>query len=473
MMRRRSIRRNPQAPEQPRTGLARIPSGVYWTVLALVVLAMVLGYDRREQRDAQKRITHAHYLEEHEHYGDAIAEYKQALENKRLNLKTKAEVALALGNLYYDHLEDYDRASSYYVRAKHLSPKVVRQPSVQERMKLAKERSTGKLVPDEGTTQTIIDRVELIRQPDADKRGPVVARLRGEEIHAGEIQRALQAQPNWQEIAQKANDESLVNFVQEYLNRALVYRAAVDQGLQRAPDVSQRLYDYQKTLLSERYLSDAREKATQVSDKEIVDYYTKNHDQYSRPARISLAMIKTDTPEKAQKALEKLRQGTSFQEVAASDSMDTATVQTHGVIGTISEADPFIPGVGRVPEIFEKLLTMQPNQVTAVTKLQNAYYIFKILGRTARQERVLDEVRPEIVKLLRAQKLSAATEGLNSTLHKNYEAQIEREGLSHFWQFAGQSTRDQHEQSTTSTAAQTSSTSPTSSSKERSALQSR
>lgn len=451
-MRRRLRKRTTENNQpQPPSWLSRVPTGLIWTILALVVLVMVLSYDRREQHEAKEHIANAQQWVKEEHYGQAIAEYKKALENKRLNNKAKGEVALALGNLYYDHFENYDEAYSYYVRAKRLAPKVVRDAATQERIKIAQERKTGRtVIGDEGTTQTVIDRVELIRQPATDLHGPVIARIKGQEIHAGELQRTLQSQPNWQETVLKANDVKLAELVQDYLNRSLLYRAAIDEGFQRNPDVTQKLFDYQKTLISERYLSDAREKALQVSDKEVADYYQKHLSTYCQPARISLAMIKTDTAEKAQKVLEKLRDGAVFGDVATSESIDKASARTHGTVGTISEKDPFVPGIGRIPEVLGELLKMEPPQITGVTQIGNAYYIFKILNKIPRSERTMEELRPEIEQLVRAEKSNSVTSGLYGNLSKQYNAQIDREGLSHFWEFAGRSLHANDESSSAS-----------------------
>jgi parvulin-like peptidyl-prolyl isomerase len=107
--------------------------------------------------------------------------------------------------------------------------------------------------------------------------------------------------------------------------------------------VTQRLYDYQRNLVAERYLQDLRQQARVVSNEQVERYYKDHLQDFTRPGEASIAMIKTTDKAKAEEALAKLRQGIPFVDVATSYSVDQASAKAQGIVGYISERDNNIP----------------------------------------------------------------------------------------------------------------------------------
>jgi tetratricopeptide (TPR) repeat protein len=430
----------------------RIPHGVYWTVLALVVLGLVFGYDKHVQRTALDHQALGQQYENQQLYDSAISEYQLALDNRRLARKTKAQIALRVANIYFDHYEDYDKAQSFFVRARHESPRSVESPSIQKRMYEAQQRMRGTRLSQGETTSTIIQHVELINQPAGDLDGPILAKFRGREIHAGEVDRYLHNLPNYQAVFTHGDAQQLTQFVEDYLSRALIYRAAIDADLHRNPDVSEKLYDYQRTLLTERYLKDSKRKAQVVTNDRVEAFYRENREKYFvEPARAVIGMVKTTSETAARAALEHLRAGAQFGDVATSYSIDKASMRTRGVVGTVTEKDGFIPGLGAVPDITKKLLQMQRNDITGVTQTPDgAYCIFKVISIWPRREQTLDEARNQIEATLRGKNLDDVTRDLSKNLRETYQAELDRGGIERFWEFSARRAREST--STTATA---------------------
>src|SRR5262245_59067682 len=106
-MTRRFRRRRHLDENHPPSLLERIPGGFIWTILAVLVLLLVLGYDRVEQKEAKDHAIIAKTLEGKGEYSRAISEYDRALANSRLSRKVKAEIAIHVADIYVQHFEDY------------------------------------------------------------------------------------------------------------------------------------------------------------------------------------------------------------------------------------------------------------------------------------------------------------------------------------------------------------------------------
>jgi len=412
--------------------------GLLWVILAIVVLAAVIGYDRYGIHQGQQHISQAREYERNGLYSEALREYQVAYANKRLGRRPRAEVALQIGDIYYDRFENYDMAHQYFMHAKQNAPKLFEKGPAQERLKQAQRRmaSAGGGAGDDGTTGTLASKTQLMSPPAEDLRGPVVAKFEGGEVRAGEILRHLRNTPEFDNPAFREDPAKLQDFIRNYTNRALRYEAALDAGIHRDPDIVARVFDYQRTLISERYATLERQKARTIPDEQVREYYEKNRTRYVRPATARAAMIKTNTESEAQQALERLRKGEPFGDVATTTSIHEESARQGGLIGEISAKSEEIPGVGKDADLVKALTAMAPNSVTGVTPSNGAFFIFKVFFASPAQNITLDEARPQIEQTLRNQQVIDATTGLDRGLQEQFKPQVVEDGAKKFWQFA-------------------------------------
>jgi parvulin-like peptidyl-prolyl isomerase len=276
----------------------------------------------------------------------------------------------------------------------------------------------------------------LVAPPAEDSEGPVIARFGGGEIHAGEVMRNMGNLSSYQGALLQADQAEFEKFVNSQIDRHLLYRAALDAGLQKAPDIGERLFDFQRTLVTERYSQAERAKGETVTDAEASEFFEKNKDRFGEPSRIAIAFIKRASQADAEASLEKLRAGAVFGDVATSDSVDAGTARTRGMCGSITEKDNFIPGIGPAPAVAEKLRQMNANDITGVTQIGDAFYIFKVMGKTEKKAASFEETKSQITAILRARKRQQAAVDLGGKLREKYGLRVERAGLTEFWNAA-------------------------------------
>jgi tetratricopeptide (TPR) repeat protein len=407
------------------TAIGRVPKGVYWTVLAVLVVLLVLGYDRREQREARDHIAAAEQLQGKEDYTAALAEYRKALENPRLGRKEKAHLALNIAEIYHAKFQDYDLASAYYTRARHLYPKSVDTPEVRARIKAARDRASSSALHDSATTAPVSDRVLLVSPPESDAQGPVIARYRGRDIHAGELERALRSLSGYRGILIQPDEKKLEKIIEDYLDRDLAYQAALDNDYQFAPDLNARIYEYQRAILIERFLQDARQKAQTVTNEDVEKFWQENRDRYVEPEKISVGLIKTNTEADARKVIQLVEEGMAWGDAATSMSVDADLVTQRGIAGTITAKDSSIPQVGEAPDVVKTLMEMEQGALSEPVKIENEYCVFRVVTRLPRHESTLDEVRGQIETIIRSQKASSSNKSTAGVLRSEYGLEID------------------------------------------------
>jgi len=126
-----------------------------------------------------------------------------------------------------------------------------------------------------------------------------------------------------------------------------------------------------------------------ISPQEITKYYNKHLDDFQTKEKINLDSIfvsfgsnKIAAKEKAQQALDKIKQGEDFQKVAKeySDSPSFGSVERGQLL----------------PEI-EKIVFHLPQDIPSeLVELETGYYIFKMTGRTSASVASLKDAKDEI-----------------------------------------------------------------------------
>jgi parvulin-like peptidyl-prolyl isomerase len=449
----RRLRKYPQhhpSEGEPHTsgGGRRTPYGLIWLILTVIVLVLVILYDRRSINDAERHISTGKELERKGLFMEALSEYDQAFHNRRLGRKAKAGAALSMAEIYFTHLEDFPAAHQYYVQAKQESPTVFSTRELQEHAKTAAARAQGSGVFKSrnnaggagSTTATIVQRVELISEPMQDKRGPVLARYNGGEIHAGQVLRELQHRPEFHSPEFRENPEKLRQYMQNALREEMAYQAAVSAGVHKDADLSARLYDYQKQLITQRYLVDRRDLAMKVDNTQVEQYYKEHKDEFVKPGSIQISMIKATSETSATELLDMLRKGAAFQDVATSYSADKSLKNVGGSLGIITEGQTSIPGVGEAPDLVKGLFQLPVHSVSEVVPVGDAFYIFKINSVTPTLNITLDEARGRIENHLRGKAVDVARHNLDAELQQAFDPKLDEDKLKQFWEYVQENT---------------------------------
>lgn len=424
-MKRRKLRA--EQPQEEQAGPPpRLRAGLYWTILAVLVVVAVWSYDRRELKEARAHMEQATRYEQQSDYLNALKEYRAAMENPRVSRRQKAELAIKMAKIYQDQLRDDELALVYYKRAQRWYPRSIASAEIKSRITEAQKRlQSGRKDEAAAPFESASDELTLAETPSeplvpalaSDREGPVVARIGDDEIHAAALARLLLRQSDAEWLLQHPDDPKLDKFFDTQMERELLFRGAIAEGYHRLQAVHERLYDYQRTLLSQQYAKEVEEKTKVVTDEEVRRFWEENKNRFSSPERLVVGIIRHTTESVVLEAKERLARGEDWAKVAEA-VMGPESEISKGIGGTMSADDDVVPLIGKAPDLAKALRESKEGEVLGPIKRDGTYVLLSIRGRIPRKESTLDEVRGQIEVMLRSRKLSEGSKTAFEQLKK-------------------------------------------------------
>jgi len=230
-------------------------------------------------------------------------------------------------------------------------------------------------------------------------------------------------------------------FATNYAHALVTAHQAEQMGLAKGPGFEERIRLARIQVLSQLYNKAIQEKASQISDKEIEDYYHNNTAKFEEADldRIYIPKTQQIPPAEAKASAADQQKHTSDPEAAMKAEADK--LHTRAVAGEdftklqaqayqVAEIKAAAPSAGiakirrtSLPPDQASVMDLKPGDVSAVIADPNGYYIYKMKSKEVLP---LDQAREEIRGTLRSERfqeeIKAAQEGATPVLNENYFA---------------------------------------------------
>lgn len=196
------------------------------------------------------------------------------------------------------------------------------------------------------------------------------------------------------EVGIKIDDsevEAEINQIRSSYPDDLAFRKALAQEDKSLGDWKT---EVRSSLLSKKLFDKLNEKTQKPTEAEIKKYYEENKSRYQRKERIFLRQIVLDDLTKAELVHAEVVKKKDFAELAKKYSVSPEAKQG-GVVGWIER--------GTV-DVFEKAFHLPVGGVSPVLESTYGFHIFKTERKAAAGVASVDEVRPQILQQLLAQK---------------------------------------------------------------------
>jgi peptidyl-prolyl cis-trans isomerase C len=136
---------------------------------------------------------------------------------------------------------------------------------------------------------------------------------------------------------------------------------------------------------------------SQISEAELKDYFEKNGQRFKQPETVRLRVISTSDEKKAQGALDKVKAGGDFAEIASNVSEDSFRVKG-GDIGYVHK--------GRmIPEFEETAFKLKPGEVGELIKAEGTWFVLKVEDRKPERLLLFDEIKEKLRQELENRRL--------------------------------------------------------------------
>lgn len=238
----------------------------------------------------------------------------------------------------------------------------------------------------------------------------VVARVENSVLTNEELNRRI--------IWKGLGEEQKRKYVENWINRELLYKEALQQNLNKTPDLELEIEQVKKEFLINRLVDKTFAEKVKITEREIESYYNKNQHLFKvqEDERWVLHLL-TDTRAKAREALQEIKAGKDFQDVVSIYSSGIFK-ENNGDLGYIKREDV-------IDEISQTAFSMAKDGVSDIIRSKYGYHIVKVIDiREKGDIEKLEQVRNEILQRLRISKEKALYYDLLAELQNKYKVYI-------------------------------------------------
>ena len=253
------------------------------------------------------------------------------------------------------------------------------------------------------------------------KEGKVLAEVNSGSITTGDFDRELKNLPEYLK-AMADTPQGRKEMLDTMVIRELILQQASKDGLDKGPEIEEKLQDLKKRLIVESFLKKKVEVESKVSDEDLKKFYEQNKDKFKSGEQIKASHILVKTEKEAKDVLAKIKAGGNFEELAKSSSVDSSSAKG-GDLGWF--------GKGSMVPAFEKAaLALKEGQTSDVVKSDFGFHIIKLTGKRPAGIRPLEEVKEQIKGAIMPTKQQEVFQKIKDELKKTAKITIKEDVLN-------------------------------------------
>ncbi len=189
---------------------------------------------------------------------------------------------------------------------------------------------------------------------------------------------------------QQVRNSTLVTLI----NRQAVLNAAAKTGIDKTPDFKRELKQATDTLIIQATAKKFTDSYA-VTDKDIEAKYKDIFDK-PPPEQYRLRTITSESYDAAQNALNEIKNGASFSNVAAERSQEAQTAALGGETGWLMDKQLLAP-------ILKTVQDMKVGEVVGPVSVPNGYVVLQLMGKRPAPKPTLEEAKQQLIATIKQQ----------------------------------------------------------------------
>lgn len=217
------------------------------------------------------------------------------------------------------------------------------------------------------------------------------------------------------------DEASFKDFIKGTAYRAYMVAEAKRLGIDKQKLVTSSIEETWLNYLSVEADNYLRDSITNTP-AELYHFYTKNRSDFFFPEEVNLQRLVLRSKEEAERMLDLLEAGVSFDDLVSNNTISNEDLFTNGVLGfeSINSYGFMAPAIAR----------LEIGEVSEVLQYQNnEYHIYKLLGRKEAEPMSFDQAREQIDRLLRQNKLRKLRKETIEQVKQRHKAYVNLEKL--------------------------------------------
>jgi peptidyl-prolyl cis-trans isomerase C len=256
---------------------------------------------------------------------------------------------------------------------------------------------------------------------DGKKTGAVLAEVNSGSITTGDFDRELKNLPEYLKTMADT-PQGRKEMLDTMIIRELILQQASKDGLDKGPEIEEKLQDLKKRLIVESFLKKKVEAESKVSEEDLKKFYEQNKDKFKSGEQIKASHILVKTEKEAKDILAQLKSGGNFEALAKKSSVDSSAAKG-GDLGWF--------GKGSMVPVFEKAaLALKEGQISDIVKSDFGFHIIKLTGKRAAGIRPFEEVKEQIKGAIMPTKQQEVFQKIKEELKKTAKITIKEDVLN-------------------------------------------
>lgn len=224
--------------------------------------------------DSKLKLANAYYT--NGLYEASAQEYQDYLNHYEIEPSRRANTYYTIANIYFERLQDYDKALEFYFKIKYLYPESSLQGDVGKRIVNCLER-----LQRSGDAARILEKEAALDQSSVKEKRPgaVIAETGNRKITQGDLDFEISKLPVY--IQEQFKDKKRkAEFLQQYILQELLYESAKRKGLDKNKEVVEGTFRAQKSLMAEKILQEELQDQVKIEAADVELYYMAHKDKY-------------------------------------------------------------------------------------------------------------------------------------------------------------------------------------------------
>ena len=251
----------------------------YLTIFSFLVLLLIVGCNQSQQPqlpvDAKLNLANAYYT--NGLYEASAQEYLDYLNNYEVDANRRANTYYTIGNIYFERLNDYEQALTYFFKVKYLYPESPLQGEIGKKIVNCLER----LNKTTDALRVVEQEAALDKESVKDNLpGKVLAEIGSRKITQGDLDFEISKLPVYVQ-EQFRDKQHKKEYLQQYILQELLYDKAKRQQLDKDKSVVEGTFRAQKALMAEKILQAELQDKVKIEPADVELFYMAHKDRYA------------------------------------------------------------------------------------------------------------------------------------------------------------------------------------------------
>lgn len=251
-------------------------------------------------------------------------------------------------------------------------------------------------------------------------KGAVLAEVNGAKITDADFYKELETLPPYLKPMTET-PEGKKEMLDTMVVRELILQQAEKDGVDKSPQVAQKLEELKKRVVVEAFLKKKVEEMAKVSDDDLKAYYEKNKEKFKTGDQIRASHILVKSADEAKAVQKDLQGGADFAAEAKKHSIDGAA-QKGGDLGWFGKGS-------MLPDFENVAFSLKEGQTSGIVQTKFGYHIIKLTGKRGAGARSFEEVKDQLKQALLPEKQQEAFKKLKEEMKKGAKLNVHEDAL--------------------------------------------